>query len=51
VHIEVHNCPEQALSDGPQALLPSQYAEVMEQIRQVAEVVGKAIDACEGVAV
>jgi 3-deoxy-7-phosphoheptulonate synthase len=51
VHIEVHNCPEQALSDGPQALLPAQYAAVMEQIRQVAEVVGKTIDACEGVAV
>ncbi len=51
VHIEVHNCPEQALSDGPQALLPAQYAAVMEQVRQVAEVVGKAIDACEGVVV
>jgi 3-deoxy-7-phosphoheptulonate synthase len=51
VHIEVHNCPEKALSDGPQALLPAQYAAVMEQIRQVAEVVGKTIDACEGVAV
>lgn len=51
VHIEVHNCPEQALSDGPQALLPAQYAAVMEQVRQVAEVVGKAIDACEGAAV
>ena len=22
VHIEVHSCPEKALSDGPQALLP-----------------------------
>jgi 3-deoxy-7-phosphoheptulonate synthase len=51
VHIEVHDCPEQALSDGPQALLPAQYAAVMEQIRQVAEVVGKTIDACEGAAV
>ena len=28
VHIEVHDCPEQAKSDGPQALLPKQYAEV-----------------------
>ena len=26
VHIEVHNCPEEAMSDGPQALLPEQYA-------------------------
>ena len=36
VHIEVHNCPEEALSDGPQALLPKQYAEVMVQIRRIA---------------
>jgi 3-deoxy-7-phosphoheptulonate synthase len=32
VHIEVHDCPEQALSDGEQALLPQQYAEVVGQI-------------------
>src|SRR6478609_3825422 len=25
VHIEVHSCPEKAMSDGPQALLPDQY--------------------------
>jgi 3-deoxy-7-phosphoheptulonate synthase len=41
VHIEVHSCPEKALSDGPQALLPKQYAELMERIRRLAEVVGK----------
>ncbi len=41
VHIEVHNCPEEAMSDGPQALLPAQYAEVAKQIRAVAKVVGK----------
>ncbi|MEO1496271.1 MAG: 3-deoxy-7-phosphoheptulonate synthase [Planctomycetota bacterium] len=43
VHIEVHNKPEDALSDGPQALLPDQYAEVAGQIRKVAEAVGKTI--------
>jgi 3-deoxy-7-phosphoheptulonate synthase len=43
VHVEVHSCPEKALSDGPQALLPRQYAELMEQIRRLAEVVGKSI--------
>ncbi|MBX7166963.1 MAG: 3-deoxy-7-phosphoheptulonate synthase [Pirellulales bacterium] len=43
VHIEVHNCPEEAMSDGPQALLPEQYAEVARQIRAVAEVLGKRI--------
>ena len=51
VHIEVHSCPEKALSDGPQALLPDQYARLMEELRQLAEVLGKKIDACEGVAV
>jgi len=43
VHIEVHNCPEEAMSDGEQALLPEHYAEVAEQIRKVAEVFGKKI--------
>ena len=43
VHVEVHSCPEQALSDGPQALLPKQYAELMGQLRQLADVIGKTI--------
>ena len=43
VHIEVHNCPEEALSDGAQALLPEQYAAVAKQIRALAEVLGKKI--------
>jgi 3-deoxy-7-phosphoheptulonate synthase len=51
VHIEVHSCPEKALSDGPQALLPDRYASLMEEMRQLAEIMGKTIDACEGVAV
>jgi 3-deoxy-7-phosphoheptulonate synthase len=45
IHIEVHNCPEQALSDGPQALLPSQFAELMDEIRTLADLLGRAIDA------
>jgi 3-deoxy-7-phosphoheptulonate synthase len=43
VHVEVHNCPEKALSDGPQALLPAQFSGLMEDIRRLAEVVGKTI--------
>jgi 3-deoxy-7-phosphoheptulonate synthase len=43
VHIEVHDCPERAKSDGPQALLPEQYAKVVEQIRSVAAAIGKRI--------
>ena len=36
VHIEVHDCPEQAKSDGAQALLPSQFDELAGQISKLA---------------
>ena len=49
VHVEVHSCPEKALSDGPQALLPDQYAKLMDELRALAEVMGRTIDASEGV--
>lgn len=48
VHIEVHSCPEKALSDGPQALLPWQYQEVMGQMRQLAALFGKTIPVSGG---
>jgi len=48
VHIEVHDCPERAKSDGPQALLPKQYAEVAAKIRQLAAMFGKTISAAHG---
>jgi 3-deoxy-7-phosphoheptulonate synthase len=48
VHIEVHSCPEKALSDGPQALVPDQYTQLMVEVRQLAELLGKSIDVCEG---
>jgi 3-deoxy-7-phosphoheptulonate synthase len=51
VHVEVHTCPELALSDGPQALLPGAYAALMDELRQIADLLGKLIDTCEGVAV
>jgi 3-deoxy-7-phosphoheptulonate synthase len=41
--IEVHNDPDKALSDGPQALLPDQFSELMEQIKSIAEVIGRKI--------
>jgi 3-deoxy-7-phosphoheptulonate synthase len=44
VHIEVHDCPEKALSDGPQALLPDQYQALMVDLRKLAEVLGRTID-------
>jgi 3-deoxy-7-phosphoheptulonate synthase len=41
VHVEVHSCPEKALSDGPQALLPNQFAALTRDLRRLAEVMGK----------
>lgn len=43
VHIEVHNCPEEALSDGPQALLPDQYERLAEQLFALAALLGKKV--------
>ncbi|MDG3002320.1 3-deoxy-7-phosphoheptulonate synthase [Paludisphaera mucosa] len=51
VHVEVHTCPEKALSDGPQALLPEQYARLTAELRRLAELMGATIDVCEGVSV
>ncbi|MCH7990303.1 MAG: 3-deoxy-7-phosphoheptulonate synthase [Planctomycetes bacterium] len=48
VHIEVHNCPEEAMSDGQQALLPQQYAELMDQIRKLAAMFHKEIPESKG---
>jgi 3-deoxy-7-phosphoheptulonate synthase len=41
--IEVHNDPDKALSDGPQALLPEQFSDLMVQIKRIAEVIGRKI--------
>jgi 3-deoxy-7-phosphoheptulonate synthase len=51
VHVEVHSCPEKALSDGPQALLPDQYHRLMDDLRQLAELLGRSIDLPLGEAV
>jgi 3-deoxy-7-phosphoheptulonate synthase len=39
--VEVHSHPQQALSDGPQSLLPEQFACLMNEIRRVANAVGR----------
>ncbi len=39
--IEVHNHPEAALSDGPQALLPEMFADLMEQVQRLVPVLGR----------
>ncbi|MDA7979926.1 MAG: 3-deoxy-7-phosphoheptulonate synthase [Pirellulales bacterium] len=44
VHIEVHNQPEMAFSDGDQALLPEQYESLAEQLRAMADVLGRMLN-------
>jgi 3-deoxy-7-phosphoheptulonate synthase len=41
--MEVHHDPDHALSDGAQSLYPSQYSELMKQLRMIATAVGKTI--------
>ncbi len=41
--IEVHDKPEKALSDGPQALYPDQFDELMRELSSIARLVGKTI--------
>jgi 3-deoxy-7-phosphoheptulonate synthase len=39
--IEVHNCPDKALSDGAQSLYPEQFAKLMGELRLIAPAVGR----------
>jgi 3-deoxy-7-phosphoheptulonate synthase len=39
--IEVHNCPDKALSDGAQSLYPEQFAQLMGELRVIAPAVGR----------
>ena len=41
--IEVHNDPECALCDGAQSLKPERYDGLLQQVKQIAEVVGKTL--------
>ena len=43
--VEVHNDPEHAICDGPQALHADDFAEYADQVRRVAEVAGKLVTA------
>ena len=43
VMVEVHPKPEEALSDGPQALLPSRFCRMMADLKKVAEAVGRTL--------
>jgi 3-deoxy-7-phosphoheptulonate synthase len=44
VHVEVHDCPEKALSDGQQALLPDQFDRLAAELRRLADVMGSVLN-------
>jgi 3-deoxy-7-phosphoheptulonate synthase len=39
----VHPHPQQALSDGAQSLRPERFAQLMKELRRVAEAVGRGL--------
>jgi 3-deoxy-7-phosphoheptulonate synthase len=41
--VEVHDHPENALSDGPQSIYPNQFALMMNELEQIAPVVGRTL--------
>jgi 3-deoxy-7-phosphoheptulonate synthase len=43
IMVEVHPKPEEALSDGPQALLPMRFYRLMTDLKKVAEAVGRTV--------
>ena len=43
--IEVHPCPEEALCDGAQALTPSQYLDLIEQVRAIHNALAEPVSA------
>ena len=43
IMIEVHPNPEQALSDGAQTLYPEQFAQLMREVRVIADVIGRRV--------
>ena len=41
--IEIHDNPEEAFSDGPQALLPKEYIELVQELRVIATAISRTI--------
>jgi 3-deoxy-7-phosphoheptulonate synthase len=42
--VEVHHDPVRALSDGPQSLYPDQFAQMMKEIRMIAQAINRYIE-------
>jgi 3-deoxy-7-phosphoheptulonate synthase len=47
--VEVHHDPDRALSDGMQSLYPDQFDALMQQVGQIAAVLGRSVPASTGV--
>ena len=50
IMVEVHPTPDRALSDGAQSLYPDQFANLMREIRAIAEVIGRSVAPAPGTA-
>jgi 3-deoxy-7-phosphoheptulonate synthase len=44
IMVEVHDHPEKALSDGPQSVYPAQFATMMQELGQIAPIVGRQLE-------
>jgi len=42
--IEVHHDPDRALSDGPQSILPDEFAQLIREAREIAQVIGRTLN-------
>jgi 3-deoxy-7-phosphoheptulonate synthase len=43
IMVEVHNDPDHALSDGAQSLYPEQFAQMMKEVRMIAQAINRNI--------
>ncbi len=41
--VEVHPNPEKAISDGPQSLIPEEFGQLVEEVKRVAEALGRQV--------
>jgi 3-deoxy-7-phosphoheptulonate synthase len=48
--VEVHHDPDRALSDGMQSIYPYQFEQLMDEVRQIASVVGRTVNTGSSVA-
>ena len=42
--VEVHNDPDRALSDGPQSILPAELDRLVDEVRQIAQVLHRSLN-------